>query len=907
MRGRGAKYGPTNAPRRCARRSTSSPNAADTVAEVRVSPIGPAATTAPDSEQQHVGHARRDLLEVVGDHHQRPVAGSRARSPSRATSDSRPPRSRPAHGSSKSSSSGSAMRTRATSSRFRSPSESVASSWPACCRAADHRQQRVGARRARRRSRSPTTVSSAASQPMTHHVVGGERRAQPLQQRAAREADAPARRPHVDRGRTCRRARSPCPVDGPRWNDEEPQDRRLARSVRAQHDPALVAVRRSSPDRAARRCPARSRPTPSSSSAGGSGTAGSCPVPSTGGWRSVGYRRPVGDVDAVVIGAGPNGLVAANLLADAGWRVLVLEAQPEPGGAVRSAELTHPGFVHDLFSAFYPLGVASPVMRVARPRVVRPAVAACAHRARAPDRRRPLRGAVDRRRRDRRVARHVRGRRRRRVARRSRRVPPGERAAARRDDGAVPAGAGPGAGWRRRSGRAACSSSRASRCSRCAAGPGAVPRRGRRAAAHRQRAAQRRRARRPPERLPRLDAHRRSGSSTASRCPKAAPASSPPRSSAGSRSGAASVRCSRPVARIVVRDRRAVAVVLADGETIDAPRGVLADVGAPALYRDLVGEEHLPRARASTTSAASSTTWRRSRSTGRCRVRSRGAPSRRHAPAPSTSPTAWIASRRYAADLAQDKIPAHPFVLVGQMNKADPTRSPGGHRDGLGLHPRPAARRAATPAATSAASGTRETEAFADRIEAEIEAHAPGFRSLRHRPARARPARARGARRQPRGRRARRRHDGVLPAARVPARPRARPGRDPDPRAVPRVGLGAPRRRGARRVRRQRRPRRARRRPHPPPRRARRADSLPAGRSSQAPRRRSRRLRRAERARRRRASVGSGAASDGEARRGRRCRRGRRRAPGRGTGRRPSCAASQASTRSSACPRRRSR
>ena len=46
------------------------------------------------------------------------------------------------------------------------------------------------------------------------------------------------------------------------------------------------------------------------------------------------------DVDAVVIGAGPNGLVAANRLVDAGWRVLVLEAQPEPGGAVRSAELT---------------------------------------------------------------------------------------------------------------------------------------------------------------------------------------------------------------------------------------------------------------------------------------------------------------------------------------------------------------------------------------------------------------------------------------------------------------------------------------------------------------------------------------------------------------------------------------
>jgi phytoene dehydrogenase-like protein len=67
--------------------------------------------------------------------------------------------------------------------------------------------------------------------------------------------------------------------------------------------------------------------------------------------------------DAVVIGAGPNGLVAANHLVDAGWSVLVLEAQPEIGGAVRSAEDVHPGFVHDTFSAFYPLAEASPTIR----------------------------------------------------------------------------------------------------------------------------------------------------------------------------------------------------------------------------------------------------------------------------------------------------------------------------------------------------------------------------------------------------------------------------------------------------------------------------------------------------------------------------------------------------------------
>jgi phytoene dehydrogenase-like protein len=70
--------------------------------------------------------------------------------------------------------------------------------------------------------------------------------------------------------------------------------------------------------------------------------------------------------DAVVIGAGHNGLVAANVLADAGWSVLVLEAEEEPGGAVRSGELIEPGFVHDRYSAFYPLGAASPVFRALR-------------------------------------------------------------------------------------------------------------------------------------------------------------------------------------------------------------------------------------------------------------------------------------------------------------------------------------------------------------------------------------------------------------------------------------------------------------------------------------------------------------------------------------------------------------
>lgn len=68
------------------------------------------------------------------------------------------------------------------------------------------------------------------------------------------------------------------------------------------------------------------------------------------------------EFDAVVIGAGPNGLVAANLLADAGWRVVVLEGQDEPGGAVRTADVTAPGFHNDLCSSFYPLAACpSPI------------------------------------------------------------------------------------------------------------------------------------------------------------------------------------------------------------------------------------------------------------------------------------------------------------------------------------------------------------------------------------------------------------------------------------------------------------------------------------------------------------------------------------------------------------------
>jgi phytoene dehydrogenase-like protein len=59
---------------------------------------------------------------------------------------------------------------------------------------------------------------------------------------------------------------------------------------------------------------------------------------------------------AVVVGSGPNGLAAAITLAEAGLKMTVLEAESEIGGGVRSAELTMPGFIHDVCSAIYPFG-----------------------------------------------------------------------------------------------------------------------------------------------------------------------------------------------------------------------------------------------------------------------------------------------------------------------------------------------------------------------------------------------------------------------------------------------------------------------------------------------------------------------------------------------------------------------
>lgn len=72
---------------------------------------------------------------------------------------------------------------------------------------------------------------------------------------------------------------------------------------------------------------------------------------------------PQPEYDAVIVGSGPNGLSAAITLAQRGLKVIVIEARDTIGGGVRSAELTLPGFIHDVCSAVHPLAVSSPFFR----------------------------------------------------------------------------------------------------------------------------------------------------------------------------------------------------------------------------------------------------------------------------------------------------------------------------------------------------------------------------------------------------------------------------------------------------------------------------------------------------------------------------------------------------------------
>ena len=432
--------------------------------------------------------------------------------------------------------------------------------------------------------------------------------------------------------------------------------------------------------------------------------------------------------DAVVIGSGPNGLVAANLLADRGWSVVVLEASDRPGGAVKSSELIEPGFVNDEFSAFYPLAAASPVIRslsledhglrwkrsplaLAHPS----ADGTCASLS------------VD-------LDETVEG---------LNRLTPGD-----------------GDAWRSlyelyervREGivttllspfppvRGALSMARSLRPSELLSFT--------------------RFATLPARRL--CDEHfsgdpasrlLAGNSLHADFAPEGALGGffgwfllglgqdlgfPVPEGGAGKLTSAlearlsslgGSVRCSSEVRRVVVRDGVACAVELADGTAVDAARAVVADVDAITLYRDLVGEDELPPSFVRELSAFH-WDW----ATVKIDWTLDG-------PIPWEAADARRAGTVHLADsldalttacaqLAIGHLPARPFLVVGQQSMTDQTRMPAGKETAWAYTHVPHVVKGDAGGDLTGSFDAAETETFVKRIEDELERRAPGFRAL---------------------------------------------------------------------------------------------------------------------------------------------------------------------------------
>ncbi|NUT48415.1 MAG: NAD(P)/FAD-dependent oxidoreductase, partial [Saccharothrix sp.] len=179
------------------------------------------------------------------------------------------------------------------------------------------------------------------------------------------------------------------------------------------------------------------------------------------------------------------------------------------------------------------------------------------------------------------------------------------------------------------------------------------------------------------------------------------------------------VRCGRPVERVVVAGGRALGVRDAEGGYVRARKAVLADVPAPALYLDLVGAEHLP---SRLVSDLASFEW--DDATIKVDWALNG-------PVPWTAEAVRGAGTVHLggdfnglalcnAEIASGRVPRTPFVIMGQMTTADPTRSPAGTETAW--------------AYTHVPRGERWSEdrlrRRADQVEQLVERHAPGFRDL---------------------------------------------------------------------------------------------------------------------------------------------------------------------------------
>ncbi|MPY32396.1 NAD(P)/FAD-dependent oxidoreductase [Streptomyces adustus] len=432
--------------------------------------------------------------------------------------------------------------------------------------------------------------------------------------------------------------------------------------------------------------------------------------------------------DAVVIGAGPNGLVAANLLAYAGWSVEVLEAQPEPGGAVRSDRGVHPEYVSDLFSSFYPLAAVSPVLArfdlAAEGLRWSHAPSVVAH---------PLRDG--------------------RCALLERRVQETV-------SGLEAFASGDGAAWLNMYGMW---SRVGSDLVQALFTPFPPVRPALRLAAKFRAAGGLRLARTLALPVRRLGDEEFRGDGGrlllagnalhADVAPEAAGSGAfgwlmsmvgqshgfpVPVGGAGAltaalvsrleRSGGV-LRCGERVASVAVRGGRAVGVRTAGGESVIARRAVLADTSAPVLYRELVDEEHLPGRllrdleRFQWDFATFKVDWA------------------------LTGPVPWTAAQaagagtvhvadgvdgltRFASQIAMGQVPDEPFALFGQMTTADPSRSPAGTESAWSYtHVPQHITSDAGPDRITGRWDAAEQEAMADRIEAQVERFAPGFRT----------------------------------------------------------------------------------------------------------------------------------------------------------------------------------
>ena len=422
--------------------------------------------------------------------------------------------------------------------------------------------------------------------------------------------------------------------------------------------------------------------------------------------------------DAIVVGAGHNGLVAANLLADAGWHVVVCEATPNVGGAVQTAEVTAPGFRTDLFSAFYPLGIASPVLA---------GLNLDGHGLRwthAPA-----------------VLAHVFPDDRCAVLHRDRHRTADSLSAFEPDDGA--AWLRLVTQWDQISGPVLDALFRPF-----------PPLRPMQQLIRRLGVADALRfARMAVQSVRRFGEETFRGEGGRMLLAGNAMHADVPPDGAGSaiygwllsmlaqthgfpvpvggaghltdalanrlRAAGGTVRTDAQVDRVRVVDGRATGVRLRSGETLSAARAVLADISAPALYGGLVSEEHVP---ARLVADMRKFQW------DYPTLKINWAVSR---------PIPWIAQPArlagtvhlgvdvdgivdFAADLVTRRMPRRPFVLLGQMTTADPTRSPAGTESAW----------AYTHVPSGVELDTGRLQAHVDVIEQLVERHAPGFRQL---------------------------------------------------------------------------------------------------------------------------------------------------------------------------------